>query len=52
VGVLAKTAGEQLIVKFSDDDDFETVAGYREIGGWEEDGHISFEDYLDSDPST
>lgn len=46
---LADTSGEDLMVKFSDEEDFETVAGYCEIGGWEEDGDIPFEKYLDPD---
>lgn len=43
---LADTAGAELVVKYSDDEDFETIAEYREIGGWVEDGGIPFEDYL------
>ncbi|MGV9210849.1 hypothetical protein ACTFTM_03200 [Micromonospora sp. RB23] len=42
---LAETAGAQLVVKFSDDPEFEEIAGYREIGGDEYDD-VTFEDYL------
>ncbi|MFI5926420.1 hypothetical protein ACIA3K_10560 [Micromonospora sp. NPDC051543] len=41
---LAETAGAELVVKFSDDEDFEEIAGYREIGG-DEYGDITIEDY-------
>ncbi|WP_435204289.1 hypothetical protein [Micromonospora sp. bgisy143] len=41
---LADTAGSELVVKFSDDEDFEEIAGYREIGG-DEYGDITIEDY-------
>ncbi|MGC4746901.1 hypothetical protein ACLQ28_14730 [Micromonospora sp. DT201] len=44
---LADTAGEEVVVKFSDDEEFEEIAGYQEIGGDEYDD-ISFEDYLRS----
>jgi len=43
---LADTAGEPLYVKFSGDEEFETIAGYPQVGGWAEDGDIPFEDYL------
>ena len=42
---LADTAGSELVVKFSDDEDFEKVAGYRELGG-DEYGDITIEDYV------
>ncbi|MEV4385477.1 hypothetical protein AB0J68_07065 [Micromonospora sp. NPDC049580] len=42
---LADTAGSELVVKFSDDEEFEEIASYREIGGDEYDG-IRIEDYL------
>jgi hypothetical protein len=41
---LADTAGEELVVKFSDDKDFETIARNRVIGGDAYDD-IPFEDY-------
>jgi hypothetical protein len=43
---LADTAGEELVVKFSDDLEFEEFASYREIGGWAEDGDIPADVYL------
>ncbi|PRX92483.1 hypothetical protein CLV72_110245 [Allonocardiopsis opalescens] len=43
---LAETSGEELVVVFSDDEQFDTVAEYREIGGQIEDGDIPIEDYL------
>jgi hypothetical protein len=43
---LADTAGETLVVTYDGDDDFETVAGYQEIGGDAEDGNIPLADYL------
>jgi hypothetical protein len=43
---LADTAGEQLRVALSYEDDFEVVAGYRMVGGDAEDGDIPFADYL------
>lgn len=49
---LAQTAGENLVVVFSGDDDFETIAGYRQIGGWTEDGNIPFAAYLSEPPTT
>lgn len=42
---LADTAGSELVVKFSDDEDFEEIAGYREVGG-DEYGDITIEDYV------
>jgi hypothetical protein len=42
---LADTAGSELVVRFSDDEDFEEIAGYREIGG-DEYGDITIKDYL------
>ncbi|MEV1108099.1 hypothetical protein AB0I95_05560 [Micromonospora sp. NPDC049751] len=42
---LADTAGSRLVVKFSDDEDFEEIAGYRELGG-DEHGDITIEDYV------
>jgi hypothetical protein len=42
---LADTAGEELVVKFSVDEEFETIAEYREIGGDRVDD-IPFEVYL------
>jgi hypothetical protein len=43
---LADTAGDTLVVAYDGDDDFETIAGYREIGGDAEDGDIPLADYL------
>jgi len=43
---LADTTGEALYVKFDYGEEFETIAGYPEIGGDAEDGNIPFEDYL------
>ena len=44
---LADTAGEELVVKFSDDDDFEEIAGYRTISLWaDEDQDIPISEYL------
>jgi hypothetical protein len=42
---LADTAGSELVVRFSDDEEFEEVACCREIGGDEYDD-ITFDDYL------
>ncbi|GAA0897001.1 hypothetical protein GCM10009557_71380 [Virgisporangium ochraceum] len=46
---LADTAGETLVVKFSDDPEFEHIAGYREIGGDTYDD-IPFDEYLRGSP--
>lgn len=43
---LADTAGEALYIKFDYGEEFETIAGYPEIGGDAEDDNIPFEDYL------
>jgi hypothetical protein len=44
---LADTAGESLAVVYDSDPDFETIAGFPEIGGWPEDDGIPFSTYLD-----
>lgn len=49
---LADTAGEPLVVTYDSDDDFEVVAGYREIGGDAEDGDIPLSTYLGEPPAT
>lgn len=47
---LADTAGEQLVVTFSDDAEFEEIATYAVIGGdCEADGDMPFDVYLGSE---
>lgn len=48
---LADTAGETLVVKFSDDPEFEEIAGYCEIGG-DSYNDIPFDDYLRAEPKS
>ncbi|MET8524796.1 hypothetical protein [Micromonospora sp. NPDC005172] len=42
---LAETAGAELVIKFSDDPEFDEIAGYREIGG-DEYGDITFDECM------
>ena len=49
---LADTAGDPLVVVHDGDEDFDTVAGYQEIGGDAEDGDIPVADYLGEPPAT
>lgn len=35
---------------FSGDPDFDDLMGYREVGGWPEDGDVPFDEYLAGDP--
>lgn len=46
---LADTAGETLVVKFSDDPEFEEIASYSEIGG-DTYNDIPFDEYLGVGP--
>ncbi|GAA4943715.1 hypothetical protein [Actinoplanes utahensis] len=44
---LVDTAGEELVVKFSDAADYEEIASHREISLWaDEDRDVSIADYL------
>lgn len=47
---LEECGGDRLVLADSGDADFETIAEYREIGGWVEDGDVPIDDYLAGHP--